>query len=211
MNTASQLPIKPARPVRAYLVSDGDPETQTIQFGRTNVSARRRGANEIGTDFGSVTCRRERWADEFADQGFIPAKAYVDNGWWVGCSNCSDMVTADSFGDDDEGNTVPHEPVYCGEHLYCSPGCQESEKIAKAAAAQCKQEVIDGTLAEFPGVEVVSASEHGTDRWARFNFPGGLGAAEWRLGDSEIWIAKRDQEAWTSYRNANPSPSKEVA
>lgn len=211
MNTASQLPIKPARPVRAYLVSDGDPETQTIQFGRTNVAARRRGANEIGTDFGSVTCRRERWADEFASQPFIPAQAYVNNGWWVGCSNCAAMVSNNSAGDDKEGNSVPHEPVYCGSDLYCSPSCQEAEKAEIVAAAQRKQEVIDGTLAEFPGVDVVSASEHGTDRWARFNFPGGLGAAEWRLGDTEIWIAKRDQEAWNTYRTANPSQSKDVA
>lgn len=211
MNSASQLQKKPPRPIVAYLVSDGDPESQTIKFARANVVARRRGASEIGADFGSVTCRRERWADEFADHGFIPAKAYVDNGWWVGCMNCGDMVSADSAGEDDEGNTVPHEPVYCDQHLYCSPGCQESERIEKAAAAQRKQEVIDGALAEFPGCEVCSASDHDTDRWVRFNFPGGLGAATWRLGEAEILIAKRDQEAWTTYRTANPSPSKEIA
>lgn len=202
MKTASQLQPKPPRPVRAYLVSDDDPETQTIKFARTNVAARRRGANEIGTDFGSVTCRREPWADEFAELGYIPAKAYIENGWWVGCSNCGVSVSSDSHGEDDEGEQVAHDPVYCGAHLYCTPSCQEAEKVEKAAAAHRRQELIDATMVEFPGVTVCSASEHATDRRVRFAFPGGLGAAEWQLGAPAILIAKRDQEAWATFRAA---------
>jgi hypothetical protein len=204
MKTASQLQPKPPRPLLAYLVSDGDPESQIIIFARWNVSARRQGANEIGADFGSVTCRRERWADQYAGQTFIPAEAYVDNGWWVGCSNCGAMVSDDSAGEDDEGNTVPHEPVYCGRNLYCDPSCQEAEQAEKTAAARRQQEVIDATLAEFPGVAICSVSDHETDRWVRFKFPGSLGAATWRMGESTLLTANRDQEAWTAYRTANP-------
>lgn len=202
MKTASQLQPKPPRPVRAYLVTDGDPESQTIEFARTNVAARRSGANEIGTDFGSVTCRREHWADEFVPLGYIPAKAYIDNGWWVNCLNCGATVGSDSHSEDDEGNQLAHDPVFCGADLYCSPSCQEAEKVEKAASIERKQALIDATLAEFPGVTVCSASAHAIDRWVRFTFPGGLGAAEWQLGAPEILIAKRDQEAWTVFRAA---------
>ena len=118
--------------------------------------------------------------------------------------NCGAMVTEDSAGEDDEGNSVPHEPVYCGTRLYFSPSCQAAERAEQAAAAQRKQEVTAAALAEFPGVEVCSASDHDTDRWVRFNFPGGLGSATWRMGEETLLVAKRDKEAWTAYRESNP-------
>ncbi len=62
--------------VLAYSVETNDPEESTIQFATSNAAARRQGADEISTDFsGIVYCRRAHWADPYADQRFIPAKA----------------------------------------------------------------------------------------------------------------------------------------
>ena len=92
----SKPKVDPAsRKVLAYSVETNDPEESSIQFATSNAAARRQGADEIGTDFGAVSCRRAHWADQYAGQRFVPAKAYIDAGWWFGCNHCGARCDSD--------------------------------------------------------------------------------------------------------------------
>lgn len=120
--------------VKAFIVETDDPDETVIAFATSNVAARRQGADEIGTDFGSVSCRRLPWADEYAGKG-IPAEAYIQHGWRVSCTNCGYMVSQDSYTMDESGEEIPHNPVYCGEHVYCCPDCKSAhEAVSKEQA-----------------------------------------------------------------------------
>ena len=117
--------------VKAFIVETDDPDETVIAFATSNVAARRQGADEIGADFGSVSCRRLPWADEYAGKG-IPAEAYIQHGWRVSCTNCGDMVSQDSYTVDESGKEIPHNPVYCGEHVYCCPDCRSAHEAEVA-------------------------------------------------------------------------------
>ena len=110
---------------KAYVIETDDPDEAVICFATSNVAARRQGADEIGTDFGAVSCKRLPWADEYAGKP-IPAKAYIDNGWRVSCTHCGIMVTEDSANEDEDGNVVAHVPVYRGEDVFCCTDCEAS-------------------------------------------------------------------------------------
>lgn len=127
--------------LKAFVIEADYSEDVVVLFATTNVSARRQGANTIGVDFGEVSCRRLPWADQYAGT-HIPAKAYVENGWRVGCLYCGDMVYKGSIWLDDDYYERPHEPVYRGENVFCCPRCE--------AAHDAK---VDKQNAKFAGFE----------------------------------------------------------
>lgn len=201
MNTANDLHMKPAKPVLAYLVSNDDPECDTIQFATSNVAARRQGANEIDDDFAGVSCKRLQWADEYRGQ-HIPAQAYIEHGWRVSCTNCGDYVSEESYRVDDDGEDVPHEPVYRGTHVFCCPSCESShdaEVSTRNAAFEAFKETVtqarpDLTFTKFTGeypcITLI----------AKFTFPGGQygGSVRDQEGDGTLawFIAHGDKAAW---------------
>lgn len=85
------------RPVLAFTVQEDTEGTGGIVFAKTNAQARRQGAGEFGDgDFNSVTCRRAPWADQFAEQGWVPVRAYIDAGWWWHCTGCEKRISHDA-------------------------------------------------------------------------------------------------------------------
>lgn len=174
--------------VKAYLVETDDPEEATVQFATTNVAARRQGADEIGTEFNMVSCKRLPWADKYAGKP-IPDSAYIENGWWFECATCCDRV-------DDETPA----PVFAMDLVFCCEKCHAEEVADREAAAARKQEVIDALLAKFPGVEVIYASNHEVQRKASFRFPGGLDPVTWVLGEDTVLVTRRDLVAWSNWR-----------
>lgn len=175
--------------VKAFIVETDDPDDSVVKFATTNVAARRNGADEIGADFGNVTCKRLPWADQYAGKG-IPPTAFIENGWHYECSTCGDKV----------GKETP-APVFALDLSFCSAKCHAVEVADRQAAADRKQEVIDALLAKFPGVEVAFASDHDERRSARFRFPGGQDTVEWKLGEDTVMVSKRDIEAWNAWRD----------
>lgn len=175
--------------VKAFIVETDDPDDSVVKFASTNVAARRNGADEIGADFGNVTCKRLPWADQYAGKG-IPPTAFIENGWHYECSTCGDKV----------GKETP-APVFALDLSFCSAKCHAVEVADRQAAADRKQEVIDALLAKFPGVEVAFASDHDERRSARFRFPGGQDTVEWKLGEDTVMVSKRDIEAWNAWRD----------
>lgn len=107
-------------PLKAYHVQNDD--EGLIVFAKHGVVARRIGANELNTDFDGVEyCRRAPWADQYADQGWVPTEVLISKGWWQSCSAfCGSTVKADSK----DGEGASHEPVFDGRDVYCNQACK---------------------------------------------------------------------------------------
>ncbi len=189
----------PTATLKAYCVGEDGEGCQVITFAKTNAQARREGGNELNLTFEEVEfCRRAPWADEFAGQPFIPAKAYHDQGWWLYCNNCETQLYDDA--EDEEGNQL--QIVYDGRHAYCDQTCKDMREheisTVNAKAAAFKEKVLadrpDLTFTEFdmgwPRITMV----------AKFTFPGCQygGSVRDQEGDGKLdwYIASADQPAW---------------
>ncbi len=194
------------RKVLAYTVETDDPEESTIQFATSNVAARRQGAIEIGTEFGYVSCRRAQWADQYADQGFIPAKAYIDAGWWYDCNHCGTRCDSDASRWDEKTETdIPLELVFDGRSVYCCQQCKDNHD-ADIAARKAKFEAFkEKVVAAQPGVTFTAFTggyPHIVNS-AKFMFPGAqYGGSVTDQEDSLdlTWrVSQGDKPAWDSF------------
>ena len=194
--------------MKAYHVGEGSEGEHVIVFATSGAAARRKGGNELDLMFEEVEfCRRAPWADEFAGQPFIPAKAYHDAGWWLYCGNCENQLYDDA--EDEDGNRL--EIVYDGRHAYCGRDCKDSrdQQIAErnAHGEDFKAKVIaarpDLTFTKFEaGWPRITCIAH-------FTFPGCKygGSARDQNGDGVIewYIAQGDQAAWDFYESERKS------
>lgn len=193
----------PTENLKAYHVGEGPEGEQVITFASNSAQARREGGNELNLTFEEVSfCRRAPWADEFAGQPYIPAKAYHDQGWWLYCKNCETRLYEDA--EDDDGN--PLQIVYEGRHAYCDKECKDSleKQIADANAKgeAFKTKVLgerpDLTFTEFSiGWPCIAMS-------AKFKFPGcqygGSVRDQEGSGDLKWYVASADKDAWDAYQ-----------
>ena len=82
--------------IKAYAVTENYENTGGILFAKHAVVARRLGACEWGDgEFGNVSCRRAKWADECADTGIIPASVCIWAGWNFECGYCGHRIDRD--------------------------------------------------------------------------------------------------------------------
>ncbi len=191
---------------KAYHVGEGSEGEHVITFASSSAQARREGGNELSLTFEEVSfCRRAPWADEFAGQPFIPAKAYHDQGWWLYCNNCEKQLYEDA--EEDDGN--PLTIIYDGRHAYCDQDCkgsrekQVADANAKGEAFKLKvmSERPNLTYTEFDiGWPKITMS-------AKFKFPGcqygGSVRDQEDDGALEWYIASVDQAAWDAFQQGN--------
>lgn len=198
---------KAPRKMLAYSVETNDPEESTIQFATSSAAARRQGADEIGTDFsGIVSCRRAHWADQYADQRFIPAKAYLDAGWWFDCNHCGTRCDSEATRWDEETEQDIHlDLVFDGRVVYCQAECKQGHE-AEVAARNAKFEIFKERVIEAePGLTFTEFT--GGYPWcgnrAKFTFPGaqfGGSVSDSEDGKDLRWyVANGDKAAWESF------------
>lgn len=193
----------PTENLKAFHVGEGSEGEQVITFAPNNAQARREGGNELDLPFEEVSfCRRAPWADEFAGQPFIPAKAYHDQGWWLYCNNCEKQLYEDA--EDDDGN--PLQIVYAGRHAYCDQDCKDSRE-KQVADANAKGEAFKlKVLSERPNL-TYTEFDIGWPKItmsAKFKFPGCQygGSVRDQEGDGKLewYIAGVDQAAWDAFQ-----------
>jgi hypothetical protein len=188
--------------LKAFHVGEDYEGKQVITFAKTNAQARREGGNELNLTFEEVSfCRRAPWADQYAGQAFIPAKAYHDQGWWLYCNNCETELYEDA--EDEDGNQL--QIVYDGRHAYCDAECKEI-RADQIADANAKGEAFKSAVIKARPDLNYTEFEIGWPRitmLAKFKFPGCKygGSVRDQEGDgSLVWyIASADQEAWEAF------------
>lgn len=200
------------KPLRAFHVGEGSEGEHVIVFATSSAAGRRKGGNELDLMFEEVEfCRRAPWADQYAGQQFIPAKAYHDAGWWLYCNNCEAQLYDDA--EDEDGN--PLQIVYDGRHAYCDSNCKvfrEQEIARYNAAGQAFKEKV---LAARPDLTFTDW-QIGWPRitqMVKFTFPGGQYSGSVRdqkaTGELELWIAQGDRAAWDFYEGERKQGSKQ--
>lgn len=188
------------KPLKAYSVQTD--EAGEIIFATSGIAARRMGANELNTEFEYImSCNRAPWADQYAEQGWVPVRALLEHGWWQSCSGCGNMVSEGS--EDDDGN--PHDPVLEERELYCSPACKKAKEAEVAARKLRKQQRTQAALEKWPGIEILWVNDHETDALVTFKFPGSTGSANWRVGETNLYLSKRDIPAWEAFTGKEAS------
>ncbi|HAT7594782.1 TPA: hypothetical protein JAW44_004590 [Citrobacter werkmanii] len=185
------------KPLLAYSVQGY--EYGCVVFARSNVVARRNGANELGIEFGQVTsCRRMPELDKYAGEHKVPMKVLIEEfGWWQECTYCSSMVSA-------EGHK---ERVWDGQSIFCDKECQQNHQAQeerwrqeRVEAAEKLAEVKQIALTRFPGITNVHAyKEWDEGHRVYFNFPGGKRSASWLVGSENINVSECDVEAGKEY------------
>ncbi len=192
-------PAKAARPVVAFYVSDD--ESAEIVFHSHGLAARRIGANELGTDFESVECRRLPWADPFAAQGWVPARECVASGWHFDeCCGCGARIDEDT--QEERGLTVDRVHGWHGGLVYCCAECaaddQRQREDREEFGATVLQRLREKVRQRFGDVEFVTGPWRETayvtsdftveDAAVSFNFPGQkYGPATLRWWNGDMW------------------------
>lgn len=193
----------PTEKMKAYHVGEGSEGEHVITFATNSATARREGGNELNLTFEEVEfCRRAPWADQFAGQRFIPAKAYHEQGWWLYCNNCENQIHEDE--EDEEGNLLAI--VYEGRHVYCDQGCKDA-RDKEIADANAKGEAFkEKVLAERPDLTFTewSIGWPQISMSAKFQFPGSQygGSVSDHDGDGALswYVAQGDKAAWDFYQ-----------
>jgi len=193
--------------LKAYLVDTGDDEGAQIYFASTPGRAKARAAGEDGIEFVEVgSCKRMPQFDQYAATG-IPAKAYIQNGWWLECWGCHLRCSEEMDEDveDDDGNPIACDgPIYRGHNgIWCSTQCQQRYDERKAEEKRLNDADIAATLAKWPLAKIAMPSVRGDGkRCVYFKF-GGTQDAQWVIGETVVHIAQIDFAAWDEFKQKN--------
>lgn len=142
---------------KAYAVSNDDGDG-IILFAKSDIEARRKGANDLDhDDISGLSCRRVPWADQYADTGIVPAADMIDAGWWLECRGCERRIDGDEM---EDGNGDYYDPEPCGtQHApYCTPQCQERYLRARARIKRAERRAFEvlkrELLRKIPGITI---------------------------------------------------------
>ncbi|HHA1396910.1 TPA: hypothetical protein ACOEOW_003890 [Enterobacter hormaechei subsp. xiangfangensis] len=184
--------------LKAYHVQ-GD-EYGVIRFAKSNVAARREGANELEEEFNCVSCKRIPGADKYAELGHVPSRDLVEEfGFWQECAYCSCHVDNETEG-----------RVWEGDTAYCSVECEArrenvriNDEVDRKRTQEAEQAAIAVAEAEFPGITDVTAyTSHKKTITLYFRFPGGKERASWDLNGEFVGTSQSDTEAFKTYINS---------
>jgi len=193
----------------AYCVADDFDGRHVITFATSGAAARRIGGAELGLEFGEVAwCKRAPWADEYASQDYIPAEAYIANGWWMSCDHCGiDLYDGvEEEGDELKDDEAPAmlQLVYAGRSIYCSQSCRDAKKKEIADRQADFEDFQQRVRDKYP--DLTFTELQGGWPWracsAKFSFPGSKYGGSIRReegGKLMLFVAQGDIDAWMAY------------
>lgn len=207
--------------LKAYSVQ-GE-ENGEIVFAKHAVVARRQGANILDEDFGSVSCTRAPWADEYAP-GPVPSLVMIDNGWRFECQGCGRTIDSDLewYPDDPKEPVQTMAPVENEHGLFCTQACCDAYLTDRACRKACEEAAI-ATLSEklvrkFPGITIGGERMHAYSIHkdglyvakqciVPFTFPGcKFGCAHYRYDEVDevpyVTVCAGDIPAWKAWNES---------
>lgn len=212
--------------MKAFIVQEPDEGTGGVIFAKSNIAARRIGADEYnGGEFGGLSVHRAPGLDQYAESG-VPAHIMIAEGWWFECSGCDMRINEENLSE--EGLPVSgvvgtmDGPVFCCAHRH--EQWTESQRRKREAGAafleKLRQHVgrrlgaIDFVSGEFKEhVYVVEVDGHLIVRRAvvSFKFPGmAVGPASLRYDETQengpqplvFYCCSGDKEAFEAFASA---------
>lgn len=146
--------------MKAYAVTEEDECTGGIIYAEHNVVARRIGANEYANgEFSMVTCRRAKWADEYAKTEIVPASEMVWQGWRFECAGCGRTIEADMEDEAYENWTPDHVIGHQHGLVFCNQQHKdwhdENERHRRYVQGRAIGRFMRFILRRFPGARFV--------------------------------------------------------
>jgi len=128
-------------PMKAFSVLEEMENTGGIIFAHHAITARRLGADQYADgEFGYVSCRRAKWADEYAETGKVPASAMVRHGWHFECHYCGARIDEDY---EPYRTWTPDSVVGHGDGaVYCDRSCAKSAEHQHDFAERLKSRTV---------------------------------------------------------------------
>ncbi len=105
--------------LKAYGWDDEDYDESHVVWATTQGKAKALLAAEHDREFTEMRVYRVPWADKYSDSKRIPVKEFLNNGWWLYCSNCGTRVQNDT------ATVVSEVEVLCDE---CAKDWNEVKK-----------------------------------------------------------------------------------
>lgn len=209
-----------SKPVVAYQVDRNDGEGSVVIFSTHGLEARRKGAYRLECEFEDCTSHRVKQFDQYADKGFVPIKALLEDGWWVysafdyskleESASCASEIEYDDY----------YDTLYLPEWLVFSPDersvwktWEEMERHAYSIneALDRKAWFIEAVKAAYPQFSFCdfTGGPGYITHTASFEFPGSRykGNVYWdwdenkqpSAQDFRCYVCQGDQEALDKY------------
>lgn len=182
--------------LKAFRVQDEWGEGNAcVIFHTSNAAARRLGANEIDSEWETVSCTRAPQFDQYAELGRVPALAMLADGWWFNCPSCGKQVQ-----DDVEEAGPP--PVINGlDEVFCSRECCDALAAKRAEHQQYIEAGKAEALRRWKGVTITSAygSPETIVEFTLPHAPEGRGQIRWLVGSDGVGVSPRDLPLWEAY------------
>jgi len=148
--------------------------------------------------------RRAPEFDQYCEQGWVPAEAWIKWGGWLSCPECGQHVTPELWNyDEDE----PIDPVYINSSAFCSLSCYELTQSKAQATRKRRAELLDQfNSLGLPATAFIGRHFYATEaNRIDFTFEGGKGY--WNAAQpNEVLIAPIYLDAWEKAKTAiNPT------
>lgn len=168
-----------------------------VVFCETESQAAIQGASEMLAQPEDVRVSRKPLFDQFAEQGWVPARVLFENRWLFSCTFCDRRL------DDDDEDFDPVEPQFHDEKAFCSEYCLNRWMSAKRQLAEEIAKVCGELKAKFPTIRIETVC----GSWGiihpirvKFRFPEGKYSVVWESNKpTEFQISKIDIPAWRDY------------
>ncbi|UYZ60157.1 hypothetical protein [Hymenobacter latericus] len=181
--------------MKAYIVTENEEHHACVVFADHAVTARRKGADELNTDFtDDLSVKRAKHFDQYAPQGSVPLEVLVmEHGWSHECDECSERVTQDLYNYQEERDM---QPVWGQNFVYCSPECEATYNERKAKEKAEYDALVAKLLAEYPGV---TPKYRTTNGGLSLRFPGAKHDSYWQPDKPGIGALRMDVPALYRY------------
>ena len=154
--------------------------------------------------------------DKYAHKGGPDPQDFLNEGWWLGCTNCGEQVSYDAAEDwnadieDGSSDKAPMTVLVEGNNLFCNQGCRDEYHAERELWAKNEADALRATLEKFPGVEVTRVySAHTSHPHVIFQLPGvsGLeGELGWTVGSEKLTMHPDAQKHYRAYKEQQVNP-----
>ncbi|WP_040616636.1 hypothetical protein [Roseibium sp. TrichSKD4] len=140
---------------KAFIVQETQEYTGGIIYAKSNVEARRFGANAFnGGDFSGLHVNRAKQYDKFEQTG-VPARLLIADGWHFECHGCGMTVDEDNL--EETGLSADGVVGFEPSRIYCCHHCRRNSMAGNAARKAFGEGFLDmmkdRLRNRFPGTE----------------------------------------------------------
>lgn len=135
--------------------------------------------------------------DAYEALGYVPSKAFIENGWYLYCDECDRRSDCE---DDEDHDDQSIEHIFRGRFYFCHPECERVWDGRHHAEKKDQEELRSYLVSRYPGLQVkamVGGGEYSL--YGSVEFPGGKGSISKNLRSNTLDIHTRNADEWNLF------------